>query len=82
MPRGLHVHGTVSDDTLASGESGQFPCRRQLFTNTVGWLEAEVEESIATRVSRRGVTPNEATVIRPISSSQRATRLADNDPRS
>src|SRR5262249_31909496 len=32
---------------------GAFPFSRQLTTNTVGWLEAEVEEWIATRVSRR-----------------------------
>jgi len=30
---------------------GEFPVRRQLTTNTVGWLEAEVEGWIATRVS-------------------------------
>jgi prophage regulatory protein len=32
---------------------GQFPSRRQPTTNTVGWLETEVEGWIATRVSPR-----------------------------
>src|SRR5262249_62404663 len=32
---------------------GQFPSRRQLSANTVGWLEADVEGWIATRVCRR-----------------------------
>src|SRR5262245_1335512 len=37
MSRGLRAHGTVSDDTLASGVSGEFPSSRKLTTNAVGW---------------------------------------------
>src|SRR4029453_6678788 len=50
---------------------GQFPSRRQLATNTVGWLEAEVEGWIATRVSRRDHhAPNGGMTVRSSAPSQ------------
>ena len=36
---------------------GQFPTRRVLTANTVGWLAAEVEEWIVTRSSRPSARP-------------------------
>lgn len=51
----------ISRSTLYRLEaSGELPSRRRIAANSVGWIEAELDEFIATRPALRGGASEEA----------------------
>lgn len=40
-------------------KEGQFPCRRQLSPNAVGWLQSEVEAWVNSRSEAKAVAPTQ-----------------------